>query len=711
MGSARRLLPRVTVLATVLVFVWFLLACCYGIAGPWQWGHNGFNGSAFCQGARNSLRFHIWAQALYHTGLERPPPGALYTHHPQMLHWHLLALFKVLGPAPWVGRLVPAAYSFATLVLLHRTAARWWGPIHALVATAIYALTPLHLIFANMIDHEQGAIFWTLLLLFSFVRWWEDRKARHFVLALVSVSFAGQFDWPPYYVAFYVAVFVLVTGLRRPPGQHARWYAWRPEWTFLVVFSLVVLANFGGFFAWIAWVRGGLADMGSAYMQRTARQVGYAAVQWRRLLDLHGLIVVALTAAWVPLLVRRLRARTASARELVPGCFLAAQVLHSLLFRNAGAIHSYWTYWLGVASALGGADVVVSLHARLASDARRWRGPAFVAAATVLGLVQARYAHARLAWGFAHGTAAYLEPTPDIRTEVRAVRALRTIYAREDTLFVFHSSMEVRSEVHWYHDSPSDGSPTVIPRMGLVGRAKHVVMLVDLQRAGERADLEVLVSRHPTFVFERRIVAIEITGQKARLEAWTTAARPPSLIHSWFVDPASPPVTLVPDDAGAVKALLTWGEVAATGQSGSAGGTLYGWDCPVGQHVGAIEAAVDKGSIVRVRGRCRRAAGDPGEDTPFFGGPGGAQVAVACPPGQALVGFSARTQGFLAGLAPRCGRLDAAEARVETTPAIVGAVDGGPGDVSFSCPTGTVARGLRIRAGALVDAFGVACAR
>ncbi|MBK7399014.1 MAG: glycosyltransferase family 39 protein [Myxococcales bacterium] len=452
MGLGRRLVP----IATALVFAWFVLAVCYGIAGPWQFGHNGFNGSAFCQGARNSLRFHIWAQSLYHTGLEPPPPQALYTHHPQMLHWHLLALFKVFSPSPFVGRLVPMLYSVATLVLLQRTAARYWGPVHALIAIAIYAFTPLHLIFGNMIDHEQGAIFWSLLLTWAFARWWEERRPRHLLLTLVAVSFAGQFDWPPYYIAFFLALFTFVQGLRvgRPLLR------WRPEWTFVVVFSLVVLANFGGFFAWIARTRGGLGDMGSAYLQRTAAKEGYAGVQLRRLLDLHGILVMTVTALWVPLLVRRLRAGTARIRELIPGCFFAAQVLHSLLFRNAGAIHSYWTYWLGVASALGGADVVVSGYAAIVERARGRRLAPALVGLVLLGVgLQARYAYARLEWGFARGTASYLYPTPDIRTEVRAMQALHARYPRERTLFVFHSSMEVRSEVHWYHDTPLEDGP------------------------------------------------------------------------------------------------------------------------------------------------------------------------------------------------------------------------------------------------------------
>lgn len=706
MGLGRRLVP----IATALVFAWFVLAVCYGIAGPWQFGHNGFNGSAFCQGARNSLRFHIWAQSLYHTGLEPPPPHALYTHHPQMLHWHLLALFKVFSPSPFVGRLVPMLYSVATLVLLQRTAARYWGPVHALLAIAIYAFTPLHVIFGNMIDHEQGAIFWSLLLTWAFARWWEERRPRHLLLTLVAVSFAGQFDWPPYYIAFFLALFTFVQGLRsgRPLLR------WRTEWTFVVVFSLVVLANFGGFFAWIARTRGGLGDMGSAYLQRTAAKEGYAGVQLRRLLDLHGILVMTVTALWVPLLVRRLRAGTARIRELIPGCFFAAQVLHSLLFRNAGAIHSYWTYWLGVASALGGADVVVSAYAVIVERARGRRlAPVFVGL-VVLGVgLQARYAYARLEWGFARGTASYLYPTPDIRTEVRAMQALHARYPRERTLFVFHSSMDVRSEVHWYHDTPLEGTGQLIPRADLLRRAEHVVVLADLRRLGERHDLQSLSRIHPTMVFERRIVAIEVNSSEARLEAFAAVPQAESWLHHWLYDPLSPPMLYVPDDLAAVRALFDWGDLVSVGQSGSGGGSLLTWDCPKGQHVAALEGSLnDAGVLTRVRARCRRADGSAGEDTPFFGGLGPPPFAVACPVGSAVVGFTAVTKQFVEGLAPRCAPLGVAD-RVETTPGALGVVGvlGTPGQVSFACPSDAVARGVRVRAGALVDAFGLACAR
>ena len=74
----------------------FFAVCLHGVANVWAWGHNGFNGAAFAQAARNSIRFGVLGQAQYYTGLEPPSPEMMYTHHPMMLHFHLLALYQII---------------------------------------------------------------------------------------------------------------------------------------------------------------------------------------------------------------------------------------------------------------------------------------------------------------------------------------------------------------------------------------------------------------------------------------------------------------------------------------------------------------------------------------------------------------------------------------------------------------------------------------
>jgi hypothetical protein len=41
----------------------FTAASFHGVANYWQWGHDGYNGAAFSQAARNSIRFDVPARA------------------------------------------------------------------------------------------------------------------------------------------------------------------------------------------------------------------------------------------------------------------------------------------------------------------------------------------------------------------------------------------------------------------------------------------------------------------------------------------------------------------------------------------------------------------------------------------------------------------------------------------------------------------------
>lgn len=704
---------RVVDALTILVFGCFVLGCLYGIAGPWQWGHNGFNGAAFCQAARNSLRFHIVGQALYYTGLTAPPPGTLYTHHPQMLHLHLVVLFKLLGQQPWVGRLVPATYSILTLVLVHRIALRWWDRVTALVAIALYAFTPLHTIFANMIDHEQGAIFWSLLSVWAYLRFREEDRRRHLVICLVAISCAAQFDWPPYYIAFFVAIHALVMGLHggRPILR------WRREWTFLVVFSAVVLLNFGAFFAWIYRQRGTLAEMGQAYAMRTAPTTGYLAAQYQRIVDLHGPVISWVTVLWLPLVVARLRRGEAKERDLVPAVFFASQVVHSLLFRNAGSIHSYWTYWVGVATALGGADVLVTAYRVLDAWTRghpraRIARLALIVTSFALVLFQVRYAYGRLRWGFRTGSASGFVPSPDIREEVRMAKLLAQRFARDETLYLFHESVPVRIEVHWYHDTPFEQRSMLAPAPPDYTRAKHVVVIADVEGTGEHALLAKMAREHPTILLDRKFAVIDMSQRGRRLEALRSSTGQPSLVWSWFVDPVKGPTDWVADDPAAASAALEWGpELEAIIDPSARGGVMHGWDCPRGEYAIGLEGSTDPASpaISRVRARCERSTGEEGAGSPFFGGHVGEVHAQVCPAGTVMIGLASRSGRYLESVAPVCAPNNKDPERNVLTLAPIGGEL--REDSRMICPAGTLVRGIRIRSGALVDGIGVACGR
>lgn len=699
---------RLLELAAWVVIVAYAFLCLYGVFSPWQFGHNGFNGAAFSQGARNALRFGIGGQALYYTGLGPPGPDLIYTHHPQLLHWHLIAVFRLFGEKPWIGRMIPALYSIASAILVHRMARRLWDPRFALIAVFLWATVPLHSIFANMIDHEQGAIFWLLSTVWLYVSWLEDHARGKLLGLLATISIAAQFDWPAYYIAFFLALHALARGLSagRPVLR------WRPEWTFLVAFSAVVLANFGGFFLWVASVRGTLSEMGHAYALRTGEARGYLPQLASRMLDLHGPMLLLLTALWIPWILVRLKRREATARDLVPAVFLGAQLIHSTVFKTAGHIHSYWTYFLGPATAFGGASVVVAFLDALALKARWVR----VATALVLFVgaidLSAR-AYFRLRWGFSMGTGSYLVPYPDQHPQIRFAQWLGRTFSRESTRYVVHPSMGVRIEFHWYLDAPFEDRGEIEPSAADYASGKRVIALVDVTRSGARATLARLLRGHPAWIFDRRFVAVEISAHAPHVEAFRSVPIAQSglatAVHRWFVDPLHPAMDYVPDDPVAAAAGLDYPVVSFEGELSARSGTRVEWDCPIGASVIGFEAvqSADR-TLARVRFLCGGQV-----FTPWWGGRSDKPVESSpCPVGEVAVGLEARAGRFVDAASLLCAPLlqEGNGFKVSTLAHASPAIGGSGGNArQIMCPGGMVVRGVRVRTGALVDSLGIAC--
>lgn len=680
--------------------------CLYGAFGPWQWGHNGFNGAAFAQAARNAIRFGIPGQALYYTGLERPGAELIYTHHPQLLHWHLIVLFKTFGAAPWVGRMVPVFYSVGTLILIRHIGVRLWDRTTALVAITLYAFTPLHTIFANMIDHEQGAIFFLLLTVYQYVRWLESYARWRFVVILATISLAAQFDWPAYYIAFFLALHAFVRAVR------AR--KWCPEWTFLVVFSIVVLINFGAFFLWIRSVRGTLEEMGKAYTQRTGAMAGYGFQLYNRMLDMHGAVILWVTGLWVPLVVVRYRRGERHVRDLIPGVFFAAQLIHSTVFRHAGFIHSYWTYYLGIATAFGGAEVVITAARRLLTLKRRDLAVFAVSSLAMAGLAHlVLRSYFKLRWAYADGTGSYIVPYPDQGPEIRFAKWLGATFPREGTVYGVHPSLAVRIEFHWYHDTPFEGRSELFRTERDPLFKKRVIVLIDASKSGARSSIARALRDHPAWVFDRRFVAVELTASGRTLEAFVTEAAKPSFVHRWFVDPLHPPSRFVPEDSEAAFAALDYPPLPFEHETAVRGGVRWEWDCPKGEILGALEAAetdTEPKTLARMHGLCRPAGGGEGAKTAWWGGRTSIKPTVmSCADGTVAIGMTARAGKYVDAVGLMCAPLVDGSPNADA-PVLLGPVGGTGGNpVKMLCPSPLVVRGLRVRAGALIDSVGIAC--
>jgi hypothetical protein len=685
--------------AVALVFLLFFIGCFHAVANYWQWGHNGFNGAAFSQAARNSLRFDLLPQTPYYAGLSEPGPGHWYTDHPIMLHLHLIAFQGIFGYSECVNRLVPALYSFLALVILFLLVLRLAGKAAALISACIYAVTPLNLIFANMINHEQGAIFWCLLFLYAYVRWHQSGMWRHTALALVSISFAAQFDWPAYYLAFFVALHALATGVRRHPG----WLRWRKEYTWTAVFSAVVLINFFGFFLWIQLVRGGLEHMWSSFFWRSESQGGYLEVLLERALDLRGVILIGLLGAWLLVAVDRLVRRKATMIDLVPGLFLITQLIHSVVFQQAGRIHSYWTYYLGPAFAVGGALALI----------QAWKGlrPALrpFALATAIGLLifQAGFACQQLRWGFRTGHGAYVQDYHDQHAEMMWARELNRLFGRDGTHYRIHFSVQ-RMRLEFTHtlDAPHNHQPGLrLPRPS--------VLLLDLNRLSNRKSsleaLRRLAEKHRVYVWDRRLVAVDGRSSPGGIVAQISRPSAPSLFWRWLVNPDQPPIEWIPDpDPRAVAALFE--EQPAphrSRQRGGRGGGGFSWICSPGQVIGRLEGQSDETKTHPMVSALQPTCFDKTESpvlAPLVG-PWLGRVrstgseTVECKPGETPTGIYGNAGALIDGIGLLCSGK-----RSE----LIGTA-GGSG-FELRCPPGHVLSGLTGRATRHIHAVGIVCA-
>lgn len=499
----------------VLVQLCFFAACLVGIADIWSWGHDGFNGAAFAQGARNTLRFGNLAPAQYWTDLSPPPPEALYTHHPLLLPLHLVAAIALFGMSEWAVRLTPALYMVGTIVLLHRVARNLYGEATALLAVVVYALIPLHLVFANMVSHEPGSIFWCLAFLTFYLRWLDDRRRRDAVFGLVALSLALHFDWPGYFLAFFVACHAACVGVaaaRRGGGVS-------PELRFTAVLSVVVLANAALYFAWIHALKGDLGDMQGAFVHRFRRVPGYGSLLLERSWTLYGPLPLALAAAWLAAVGgRALRGRFLRT-DLIPLCFLGAQLVHSGLFQNAGVLHAYFTQHAGVAIALGGASTAVSLATRV-----RGRARALAAALLAVGLV-AQVAHdvRWVPWGLATGRATYVADFDDQYAAHRWAVELGRRHPRPGVRYVIHRSAPQRIHFLFYLDSPYRLSDELAFRPDELRRGgPNTLLLADLRGLDphERKHLERLARVHSLSVWQDRFVVVDARGPGGRTERW-----------------------------------------------------------------------------------------------------------------------------------------------------------------------------------------------
>ncbi len=532
-------------LAFALVLGLQLFLALSGVADQWTRGHNGWNGAAYQNAARNTLRWDVLFPLQFETANVPPKREQLYTHAPLGLHLHNVASVALFGDRESSVRLVAAFWSIAALCMLFAVVRRLWGEGEALAAAAIYVVLPINAIYINMANHSAGFIFWSLLSLLIYLQSQREGpiRWRAFVLFLVTFMVAATWDWPAYYVAACIGAHWLYRVIRSEDPATRRRRA-----TQLALFCGWVLLLFLGHFALVDAATGNLDELTGTF---NARRALSWAVFRTHLLVVPELMfttpVLALCALWLGVWVLRAARGAAHARDLVPLAFLLGGLIHYGTFRWSALAHSYWAWPL-----LPGVAIVVAVSLRATADWLRPRAGRLASLCVVLLVVPLAIRSAALVpegrhvggsmW-FLSPVRGVIEPYDSGREELRLAAWVKTWTDRE-TGVQLHTSLKPRRleprfditldrVTHRWSQTPR---PTLGSDLGVTGWV--FIAAVDAFTDDERA---AFATTHPYRQYGRYFV-LDLRSSETSIEAW--GLRPESPTVSWWLlrSPFEPPV-------------------------------------------------------------------------------------------------------------------------------------------------------------------------
>lgn len=329
-----------------------IFICFQGIGDLWTRGHNGWNGSAYHQAARNTIRWGDLFPVQYYTGRTPPTPEDYYTHHPLAMHLHNVASVFLFGDDEAAIRFVPALHGVLVVVTLMLVVRRFWGDKVALLAGAVYTLMPINAIYANMANHSSGFILWSLIAFYCYFRFLEE-KDKHptiidskwkkwFILLLGSTFMATLWDWPAYYVAFFIFIHLMIQGF-------SQWIRNRKIWGLDVklafVYGLAVISFFLGHILLVLSVVGHLRELSGIIASRMS-------VSWDRFLYTLKIVpplmmtlpVLILSAMGIGLIIYRIIIHKFESKDIIPLSYGLGGIIHFFVFKWSTIVHEYWLW-------------------------------------------------------------------------------------------------------------------------------------------------------------------------------------------------------------------------------------------------------------------------------------------------------------------------------------------------------------------------------
>jgi len=435
----------------------FLAGACYGLRGPFVWGHYGYHAGEYSTRARHTLNNGSLLPGNV-PGMSAPRPGTYYLHHPVLTPQLVTLTFALFGDNEVSLRLAALLSSAATLLLLslfiRRHHGRWWGPVSLIFS----ALVPFNIWYAPHMDHGYPGLACVLAALLTYSAWLDGRRWRSAWGTAFWLFAAGNFDWTPFLFAVPLGLHVVAVAVRRR-GRYA---------AFVPVFVVAVLLP-AGLHALAVQRAHQWDDFFGAYRQRTASMAvgAFADVMWHYSVDLFGKpLLFAAAPGFLLALVDLLRGRH-GVRPLALVSLVVAMALHLAVFRLEVVTHAYRLIYVAPAVVLGTVETLWWLHAGLSrlvraqlaawrstSSGTSWRPTWVPGATTVLATLALMGATAPSSWqgageSRAHGGIPGWKTLDPSLPRPWLMRTLSVETGPEDVIYL-HPSIPFRMELGFY---------------------------------------------------------------------------------------------------------------------------------------------------------------------------------------------------------------------------------------------------------------------
>jgi len=138
--------------------------------------------------ARNFLeyRFNIFYPQLNYDG---PMPNYVQLEL-QITTFIIAFLYKIFGPSPVLGRIVPIAFFIGSCYYLYRLVKINSGMNVALMSVLVYGILPINVIYSRNIMPESALMFFSIGAIYYYLLWIGDDSLRCFLLATLFTTLA-----------------------------------------------------------------------------------------------------------------------------------------------------------------------------------------------------------------------------------------------------------------------------------------------------------------------------------------------------------------------------------------------------------------------------------------------------------------------------------------------------------------------------------------